>query len=58
MEKRALSVNEVAAELGIAAATVRTMLETGQLVGCRIGNGGKWIVARESVDDLFKVKVA
>jgi excisionase family DNA binding protein len=56
MEKLALSIREAAEALGLHPDTVRGMVETGQLPAVRVGVGkGKWIIARQALDDLFQV---
>lgn len=57
--KLALSIQETAKALGLSHATVRTMIASGQLHAVRVGTGhGKYIVPREALNDLLKVRVA
>lgn len=59
LEKMAYSIQEAAEALGLAASTIRVMIESGQLHAVRIGHGkGKFLIPRRALDDLLSRKVA
>jgi excisionase family DNA binding protein len=61
MEKLALSIREAADALSLHPDTVRVMVESGQLPAIRAGKPGgkgKWIIARQALEDLLQVQMA